>query len=370
MQIFPADLFEEVSIRRIPLHNEDLRQGASQIGRDARVARITKSLQEINLPFLVDVHDTVALTYIDGLSLCENYFMEAVYASGRFPCLFIGGSAVAKPGLIKTFIFDGRQIVENHAVTIFLKLRQGRSYGVFKSQNFEKTGQSFMVISADPDRRVAFSVVDNVTDEVRPFAQVLAETFNTTPIDVKAKMDGYSFGIEIENELFVRAVKDVNAETGSVSFFCDINPGDRLELLKSTDFVEQTKRDVALFLKDRPQPLGAILNDCLLRRRNNESQLVGLSQIWPMPVAGFSTFGELFGININQTLTALAFFNAEETAFRDPFIADFPIRYARFLNSFFNRQDLSRANLMFAKKKLEEEAKRNSVFMKKTPEVL
>ncbi|MDR3425191.1 MAG: ATP-binding protein [Alphaproteobacteria bacterium] len=363
VQIFPADLLEKVSIHRIPLPNEDIRLGAPSLGRDARVVQITQSLESVAPSFPIDVRDTIALTFIDGLSSCENYFMEAVYRSGNFPCLFIGGSAGGKLDFKHTYIFDGNGIVENYAIVLFLKLREGRSYGVFKTQNFEKTGQSFVVIEADPDRRIATAVADPVTREVKPFIQALAETFQTTRAEVMAKLTGYTFGIEIDKELFVRSVYRIDNETGSVSFFCDINPGDKLELLKATDFVEQTNRDLADFLKDRPSPLGAILNDCILRRLNNEPHLAELSRTWPMPVAGFSTFGELFGININQTLTALVFFDTTKNSYRDRFIAEFPVHYARFFTYFTRRLELSTANLIAVRKKLEdtERAKQSAV---------
>ncbi|MEY9449360.1 hypothetical protein ABIE82_006808 [Bradyrhizobium diazoefficiens] len=126
-----------------------------------------------------------------------------------------------------------------------------------------------------------------------------------------------------------------------MSFFCDVNSGDRLELLEATDFVDQTRRDLEAFLRDKPPAIGAILNDCILRRLNNESQLRNMSGMWPMPVAGFSTFGELFGININQTLTAIVFFDVREKPLNDPFIETFPIHYAHFVE-YFTRTHLNR----------------------------
>src|SRR5438105_2484571 len=82
---------------------------------------------------------------VNGLSASENYFMEAVYRSGRFPCLFIGGSAGGKFDFQTTQIFDGARTVQNHAVVAFIRVGPGRRYGVFKSQNFKKTGKSFFV---------------------------------------------------------------------------------------------------------------------------------------------------------------------------------------------------------------------------------
>lgn len=357
VQIFPPDLLQDVSIHTIDLHNEDIRAGTPDKDRDVRVDEIVSSLKEVSVPFALDSHDTIALTFIDGLSLSENYFMEAVYKSGKFPCLFIGGSAGGTMDFQNTYMYADETVVENKAVIIFLKLNEGRGYGVLKSENFERTGKHFLVMDVDTDRRLIKTVMDPKTKTVRPFLHVLAEMFETSPGEVINSLKGYSFGVDIDHELYVRSIYRVHEESGDIAFFCDINSGDQLELLKATDFVEQTKKDLQEFLKDKPRPLGAVLNDCILRRLNNNLKLGGISRIWPMPVAGFSTFGELFGININETLTALVFFDTSEESFRDSFVVDFPIRYSRFLNYFGRRLELSRENLLAAKEKLEQEGR-------------
>ncbi len=367
VQIFPADLLQSVSIAKTPLHNGDIRNGAPALSHKTRVDRIAASLKTITTPFTIDVRDTVALAFIDGLSFCENYFMEAVYRTGKFPCLFIGGSAGGKLDFQHTYIFDGQQVLENHAVTIFLKLAPNRTYGVFKTQNFEKTGKSFMVIDADQNRRVATTVADLQTGHARSFTEALAESLGTDVSHIMDQLKGYTFGIEIDNEVFVRSVASTNSDTGGVNFFCDITPGDKLELLKATDFVRQTKSDLTEFLKDRPPALGAILNDCILRRLNNSDQLHNLSDTWTMPVAGFSTFGELFGININQTLSALVFFDTTNTNYRDPFASNFPVHYAHFMNYFSNRIDASQANLVAIKQKLENDVIKTSTILENIP---
>jgi hypothetical protein len=345
VQVFPPDLFEAISIHGIALHNEDIRKGAPSMAHGARIDAIARSMSSIRTPFAIDARDTIAFALVDGVSACENYFMEAVYRTGKFPCAFVGGSAGGKLDFKNTYIFDGRRVLENQALVIFMKLAPGRAYSIFKSQNFKKAGQSFVVMGADPDRRTASGVLDTRVNEIRPFATVLAEVLKTTPANVKSKLSTYSFGIEVGDDLFVRSVADLDTETGVLSFFCDVNSGDKLELLEATDFVEQTRRDLESFLRGKPPAIGAILNDCILRRLNNEKSLRNMSGMWPMPVAGFSTFGELFGININQTLTAVVFFDTREKPLRDPFIDNFPVHYANFVE-YFTRSNLNRMILL------------------------
>ncbi|MFG1479298.1 FIST N-terminal domain-containing protein [Xanthobacter sp. V4C-4] len=303
LQIFPPDLIGAVSVHSVPLHNADIRAGAPTLPREERVERIVQSLGLVHPVFRVDARDVFALAFIDGLSACENCFTDAVYRTGRFPCLFIGGSAGGTFDFRDTYIFNGESIVQNHAVVLFEKVAEGRRYGAFKTQNFKKTGRSFSVADADPDRRVVAGVIQPGNGDVTTFLEALASTF----------------GIEIDGELFVRSLSGIDLHAGTASFFCDVNPGDELLLLEATDFTEQTRRDLQAFLKGKPKPLGAILNDCILRRLNNERALPAATGLWPCPSAGFSTFGELFGIHVNQTLSAVMFFDTRAGNYTDAF---------------------------------------------------
>ncbi len=345
VQIFPPDLFESVSIHSVPLHNDDLRAGAKTLSRDARVERIASSLASLRPAFKIEAEKVFALTLVDGVSASENFLMEAVYRSGRFPCLFVGGSAGGKFDFRETCIFDGEGVLHHHALIVFVRMAEGRRYGVFKSQNFTKTGKSFAIVDSDPEARVVRGALHPNGIDVVPFLQALAQHFNVGPDQVGAKLAGHSFGIEIDGEIFVRSVSGMDIEKGTVSFFCDVNPGDELLLLRANDFVGQTQGDLEKFLRGKPTPLGAILNDCILRRLNNGAALDRLSSLWRAPVAGFSTFGELFGINVNETLSAIVFFAADPAGCHDEFLESFPVHYARFVN-YFTRCALERAKML------------------------
>jgi methyl-accepting chemotaxis protein len=51
------------------------------------------------------------------------------------------------------------------------------------------------------------------------------------------------------------------------------------------------------------------------------------------PAAGYSSFGEIMGIPINQTLSALAFFSAEGNA-SEEYMDQFPVQYAAFASHY------------------------------------
>ncbi|WP_430912932.1 methyl-accepting chemotaxis protein [Methylobacterium sp. sgz302541] len=334
VQALSSSLIEAVSIHAVPLASQDIRSGQPVLTREQRVERIATALNEIRLPFPVGHVDTLALTYIDGLAVSEDYVMEAIYRVGRFPCPFVGGSAGGKLDFKQTLIFDGRQVLENHALFCFLKLSSGKRYSIFKTQNFRKTNVSFTIVDAVAETRTVRAVIDPQSGNVVPFAEALGRALKAKPGDLMAALGKRTFGIDIEGELFVRSVATIDAKSGSATFYCDINTGDKLFLLDASDFAGETRRAIQAFLSDKPNPVGAILNDCILRRLNNPEQLSGLADAWQVPAAGFSTFGELFGININQTLSAIVFFDPGANTIKDPMMDLFPVHYARYQNYF------------------------------------
>ncbi|MBK1837209.1 FIST C-terminal domain-containing protein [Azospirillum sp. YIM B02556] len=352
LQAFSRVLFGDVSIHSVPLHSEDIRAGTIRLTHEQRIDALRRELETIDPVFPLDCHDTVALLFIDGLSVSESWLMEAVYASGRFPVLFVGGSAGGALDFQETWLYDGERVLDNHAVVIFVRMAPGKRYGVFKSQNFRKAGLSFTILDCDPIRRTVTSVIDPDSLEVTGFIEALCRSLRCDAGELERLLISRTFAVELDSGLFVRSVAGIDRENGRVSFFCDVNAGDELLLLEATDFIEQTRSDFAAFLRDKPEPVGGILNDCVLRRINNGPSLTGMTVFDDIPVAGFSTFGEILGINVNQTLSAIFFFSDDREGemsglggFRDDYVARFPIHYGHFQN-FFHRARNTRLRML------------------------
>lgn len=78
-----------------------------------------------------------------------------------------------------------------------------------------------------------------------------------------------------------------------------------------------------------------IANDCILRRLNNPNELNKVTSFKDIKAAGFSTFGEILGIHMNQTLTGIFFFQTKQgEIFKDYFVDKFPVHYANFREYF------------------------------------
>jgi len=310
----------------------DLRVGqGSTVGE--RVAKIAQELKGVNPSFPINAQDCFALVFCDGLSASEGFLMRAWYESQRFPCLAIGGSAGGKLDFSGTYMHDGKRVLTGQALLVFCKVRPGIRFSPFKSQNFVPAGKSWLVADADPVARTVSSVF-TADGQSQGFLSALAAHFRCAEHEVERNLVGHTFAVSVEGEMFIRSVATLAAD--KTTFFCDIEFGDCLHLLKVTDFIASTQRDWQQFLTGKGQPLAMLLNDCVLRRLGNADLLGRADFFAETPAAGFSTFGEILGIPINQTLSALVFFRDNER-YADPFMDRFPVHYAAFSTHYTQR---------------------------------
>ncbi|MFP4098098.1 MAG: FIST N-terminal domain-containing protein, partial [Alphaproteobacteria bacterium] len=155
LQFLSAQMVERVEVISVPLECADLKSGTSSLDMADRIMRLQKSIETASRRVLmpIDYRDTLAYIVFDGLSASESFFMEALYATNKFPCLFIGGSAGGKLDFQNTWVHDGQSMLQGHATIAFLKLPPDIRFGVFKSQNFEETGPRFRVKSGSTELR-------------------------------------------------------------------------------------------------------------------------------------------------------------------------------------------------------------------------
>lgn len=345
LQAFSDEIIDQVEILTIPLHSENITTQA--ITHKQRIEKIKNEIDRKQIPFKINHENCYALTFVDGLSASESFLTEAIYESGKLPCLIIGGSAGGKFDFKETFLFNNEQTVRHNAVIILTKLKPNIKYGVFKSQSCEKTNLSFLVAQSNMLNRSVQSVLNSKGNRIINFVDALCHHLNCSLSDLKTVLDDYTFAIEVDGELYIRSVSNIDIEHKSISFFCDISFGDLLYLVKNKEFVSQTNIDFKNFsARKRTKPIGGILNDCILRRLLNSSNLNALKTFENIPLAGFSTFGELLGLNINQTLTALFFYEIEnENDFYDEYVDNFVHKYAKFA-AYFSQREIHKYQLI------------------------
>ena len=319
-------------VDRCEIFSIDLRVGqGTTVGE--RVGKIAQELKSVNPSFPINAQDIFALIFCDGLSASEGFLMRAWYESQRFPCLAVGGSAGGKLDFSATYMHNGQRVLTGQAMIIFCKVRKGIRFSPFKSQNFVPAGKSWLVAEADPVARTVSSVFSE-NGKTLGFLSALAAHFRCAEHEVEKHLAGHTFAVSVGDEMFIRSVAALGAD--KTSFFCDIEFGDCLHLLKVTDFIATTQRDWQQFLSGKGAPVAMLLNDCVLRRLGNQALLGRADFFAETPAAGLSTFGEIFGIPINQTLSALAFFRETES-YNDAFMSAFPVNYAAFSTHYTQR---------------------------------
>lgn len=321
--MLPQTLIAEHEVHIVDLHVKDTRTATD------RIVAIQNELDRLQVRMPLSSDRTFAMVYCDGLSASEGFLMQAWYNSGRFPCLAIGGSAGGKLTFDNTWISVGGKAVQGKAVIVFCKMAAGKSFAPFKSQNFKPLNKSWLIAQADPITRTVTSVFTE-QGEQKHFADVLAEYLRCDPQHLTEKLKGLTFGVKVGDEYFIRSVAKIDGD--GVHFFCDLEFGDRIHLLEETDFKQATLHDWKAFITNRGKPAAILMNDCILRRLGSESHLHNAHFFKGLPAAGFSSFGEILGVPINQTLSALVFFNHDVKA-----MAYFPVEYARYAGHYAQR---------------------------------
>ena len=345
LQSFSEDILDKVEILTIPLFSENIT--SQTISHQDRINKIKNEILRLNIPFKINHKDCFALTIVDGLSNSESFLTEAVYESGKLPCLLIGGSSGGKLDFQESYIFNNEETTRHKAVIMLIKMKKNMKYGVFKSQSCEKTNLNFIVAQSNLLNRSVQSVLDVNGNKIINIVDVLCEYLNCKLDDLSSKLVDYNFAIEVNNELYIRSVAKVDIENRSISFFCDISFGDILYLVKNKEFVSQTQIDYRNYSSMKKQePIGAILNDCILRRLFNSGNLNSLKTFNDIPLAGYSTFGELLGLNINQTLTALFFYKVEDDSeYYDDYVDNFVDKYSSFY-AYFKQREIHKYQLL------------------------
>ena len=228
----------------------------------------------------------------------------------------------------------------------YVKLKPNYRFGIFKTQNFQATDTKFVVLDSNVKARTISKFLDSNYSAIN-MLDALARHFGCAIEQVPQMMESYAFGIKINDAIYVRSIAQFDIAQKHIATYCDVDSAEELTLLKRVDFIQSTNADYEQFSRNKPKPIGAIFNDCILRRLHNASALGSLKIFRDFPVVGFSTFGELLGVNINETLSAVFFYRLDnaQADFSDEILDSFHIQYSQF-KSYFLYKRLMRLKLI------------------------
>ena len=143
----------------------------------------------------------------------------------------------------------------------------------------------------------------------------------------------------MNGEYFIRTISKIDDDNDRIHFYCDIVTGEELCLMKRVSLTQTVRADYSEYIKGKPTPIGGILNDCILRRLGYPDEIGHVDEFENIPVAGFSSLGEVLGLHVNETLTAIFFFHvALGEAYRDEYLDKFASHYSDCRAYFFNRE--------------------------------
>ncbi len=285
---FGADVVPDVAVEVVP----GLRAGGDGLPAafEALGARLGAPMRTL------DPARHVGLILVDGMSGAEERLMDAI--GSATDVLFVGGSAGDDLAFRTTHVFAGGRSLSDAAVLAVLRVEQG--FSILKTQSFATTG-----------KRLTASRVDEATRTVlefdgKPAAQAYAAALGVPAEALPAMFAAHPLGLMAGDEPFVRSPQQVVG--GAVRFYCAIGEGAELEILRSTDIVDETRAA----LERKRRMLGGISGvvnfNCILRtlelRRNGQDQAYG-RLFADVPTVGFSTYGEEYLGHVNQTATML-----------------------------------------------------------------
>jgi hypothetical protein len=215
---------------------------------------------------------------------------------------FVGGSAGDDLKFAKTFVAANGKIVPGYGALALLQVPAG--FDLIKTQSFYPTGKTLTPTRVDKSLTTSWDQTTRAVLEFngKPAAQAYAEAIGAESVEAAthAFMDA-PLGLMAGNEPFVRSPQRIDKD--AMYFYCSVNEGVELAVLKGTDIVTDTRKALA-----GSRHRGLVAFNCILRtlELKDQGKTQAFGQLFTQPTVGFSTYGEAYIGHINQTATILA----------------------------------------------------------------
>jgi len=242
----------------------------------------------------------VGIILFDGLCLGEE-IMRELAVEENFSIPLVGGAAADELAFKETFVAAGRNLSRDGVVLLVMKMKVPFYYNHYV--HYLPTNTSVVVTKAEPARRIVWEI------DGQPAATYYAKLLSLNSI---AAVDHIHFarnpfGVRIGDTVYVRSPNAIIDGVG-LQFYCYIEAGTRISLLKQGDILENTRAALREVREYLPEIRGAILFNCVLRYLEIKElgASVAFNEIFAgFPSVGFNTYGEELFTHHNQTLTAL-----------------------------------------------------------------
>lgn len=260
-------------------------------------ARVDAACQQLGTVLQADLDTHVGIVLLDGMSGKEELVLDRLGDLTDLP--FIGGSAGDDLAFKATHVVADGKSWSNAAVLAVLHVPHG--YRIIKTQSFCLAGKKLVPTRVDAEKREVLEF------DGQPARQAyMAAVGATTTDEAVSHFMSHPVGLMADNDPFVRSPQTFDGD--ALKFYCAVSEGVELELLQSTDIIADTQRAVAEANHDG-RVAGLINFNCILRTLELKSRQLtqAYADLFPVPMAGFSTYGEANIGHINQTATMIAF---------------------------------------------------------------
>jgi len=262
----------------------------------------------------INPDEYLGLIFFDGLCLGELIIKEFTMEK-YLNMAFVGGAAADETTFTKTYITAGRKISDDGLAAVILKMKIPFFFNHYV--HYLPTEKSFLITSVETKRRIAWTINgENAADfyarqlGLNDAGKLTKEIFAKNPI-----------GLILGDSVYIRSPNMV-IEGGGLQFYCSIEAGTKVYLLKQGDIIANAKESISIASQFLPGIQGCLLFNCLQRyieliERDKISEFNSAFSGYPM--AGFNTYGEELFTHHNQTLTAVFFGTIPETGMTDPY---------------------------------------------------
>ena len=263
----------------------------------------------------INPDEYLGLIFFDGLCLGE-LIMKEFTMEKELNMAFVGGAAADEMSFSKTLIGINGKLSEDGLIAVILKMKIPFSFGHYV--HYLPTDKSFTITRVEIMKRIAWEINGEPAAEF--YARQLGLDVSRLTVDVFAKNP---LGLILGESIYIRS-PNVVVEGNGLQFYCYIEAGTKVFLLRQGDIIANAKNSIAKTSQFLTGIQGCLIFNCVQRYL----ELIELDKIDAFndvfkkyPMIGFNTYGEELFTHHNQTLTAVFFGTRHEEGMTDPFKA-------------------------------------------------
>lgn len=251
--------------------------------------------------YSMDLRKYIGLVLIDGLSYQEEKLMDLI--GNRTDIFFIGGSAGDNLEFKSTYVYANGTAYTDSAVLIMMKMDQNAEFGLIKTNSFNVLDDIFVANKVNVETREVIEFNN------RPALCVYAQAVGAASLeDVPHYFSTHPVGLFAGDDIYIRSPRQVKGT--NIVFYCNILEGMEVRLLETANVIEDTQKAIEEKINEWGRIDGIIDFDCIERiqqieKKGLDKEYAGIFKT--IPTIGFSTYGEAFIGQNNQTATMLVF---------------------------------------------------------------